>query len=222
MNWSELPKETKQVYGMCALIVFTIPFMIVKLAYEPATKKLKILNQGAKEYAEQLDAAERILPKDARKRTKLRELSQHITTTADEALPPSDSVFAWALAKIDDVGRKNDLFLQVGQQTRARYIEVPAKTTYRKVRETIPMWIPYTVKVTTQCGYGSMIRLLNDLQETFPYASICRVAITPSDDPETHILVFDVEWPQFRDNELRKELEELGSSRKKKPAEDAT
>ena len=59
---------------------------------------------------------------------------------------------------------------------------------------------PYAVRVTTQCSYEQLARLVETLESTNPYLTINGLAIANQPDaPARHQVTLSIEWPNWKD-----------------------
>ena len=209
MNLSELNKDQKQGMLLAVMGVATVLFVTVNLIYKPAKARREKLEKQYEAIKDNTRGAQRVLAKDRQDQELLRQSSSSILTIQQEMLPPRRSTFAWVLGRVDKLGKELGLSVQIDLQSRQRYLPVPSGTDYNSVRYTLPMWIPYTVRVTTECSYADAIEFLAKLQTVYPYASISRLQISTGRQPEAHRVSFDVEWPTFREASDLKELQKL-------------
>jgi len=88
---------------------------------------------------------------------------------------------------------------------------VPQTTT----RKTANAFRSYTVRVSVECSYDELVRLLKCLEESNPYLCVCALNITgQGGNPENHAIGFDLQWPTWADLGVPEKIkEELAKDR---------
>ncbi len=108
----------------------------------------------------------------------------------------AEESFAWASRQIYDIGRELGLELVIPPKTQSRGKGGIGHIAY------------YSIDAQTTCSFDELRALVTKIQAISPYTTISTLSIVPSPDTfEKHRVAFTVQWPIFKDPQLKSEFE---------------
>lgn len=197
MNFAEMNKEQKQLLILAVGGAFTLIMITSNLLVKPTQKRAEAAEKIIEELATDVSRGELLLERDARVRAKTREDAQALLKIVEEQLPPESGRYGWALENLTEVAESVGVLFSVREHRGARF--VPLKSGQEFNPDSIPMWIPYPVEVEFRTSFENLKKILNLIEQKFPYCSVANMQINASErDPENHNISLILEWPVFR------------------------
>lgn len=195
MDWEKLSREQKQMLGLVVLVAITAGFIGITYIVKPMGANWKKNSADIKELSGKVRGAEALTRESAQIQRDTLSTNQELTEL-NRAFMAEES-FAWASRQIYDIGRELGLEL-----------EVPSGGIKGRDKSGIGHIAYYSIDVQTTCSFDELRTLATKIQAISPYTTISTLSIVPSpDDFEKHRVAFKVQWPVFKDLQLKSEIE---------------
>jgi hypothetical protein len=194
MDWEKLSREQKQMLGLVVLVAITAGFICITYIIKPMGANWKKNSADIKELADKVRGAEVLTREAAQIQRDTLSTNQELTELNRAFMAEED--FAWASRQIYDIGRELGLALVVQE----------GKT--QGLKGGIGHIAYYGIAIQTTCSFDELRALVTKIQAISPYTTISTLSITPSpDDFEKHRVALKVQWPIFKDLQLKSEIE---------------
>ena len=194
MDWEKLSREQKQMLGLVVLVAITAGFIGITYIIKPMGANWKKNSADIKELADKVRGAEVLTREAAQIQRDTLSTNQELTELNRAFMAEED--FAWASRQIYDIGRELGLALVVQEGKTQGLKGGIGHTAY------------YGIAIQTTCSFDELRALVTKIQAISPYTTISNLSITPSpDDFEKHRVALKVQWPVFKDLQLKSEIE---------------
>lgn len=207
MNLPEDKSERAKVLVLIAIGAAAVVYAIVQLGIMPMIKAQK---QGAAriiELQEALGLADLDIEQMKRDKERNKQTVQQIVDISEAHFlrPSLGANYSLSATGIIEkhaqlAGIQLDFVREVGI---SEIPNPPLQTTERTLKA-------YTTRVTMQCGFHALSKFLEGLESDNPYLCVVglNIAGQPAKDPENHVIVLEVQWPVWADQNTPDELAE--------------
>lgn len=194
MDWEKLNKEQKQLIGLVVLVAFTAVFVGFTFIVKPMGENWEKYSTEIKALSDKVRAAEVLTSEAAQIQRDTLSTNQELTALNSAFM--AEESFAWASRQIYDIGRELGLELVIPAKTQSRGKGGIGHIAY------------YSIDAQTTCSFDELRALVIKIQAISPYTTISTLSIVPSPDTfEKHRVAFKVQWPIFKDPQLKSEFE---------------
>jgi len=210
MKFSEMDKNQKQLLILSVGGVITAFFIVQNLLLKPAKEAALEAQTTIEELESEVNKGDLLLKRDTTLRKEMGNMAAEIQELRAQNLPPETSRYIWALQHISSLARGVGIKADVQETPGVRYM--PSNAGKNTNRESVPMWVPYSVNVTMYTSFENLKKFLQELRVAHPFVSVGSVQIEPNDvTPEIHYIRLTLEWPVLR---FEEDLEWLKSLHK--------
>ncbi len=201
MNFNTMTKEQKQYVFLGAIVGVTSIFASVQFVIVPVKNNWLEARSELEGLQADVEKADRMIASERSLRQNLSESDAQISDAIRLSLPDVDNPLAWATQNIYQQARAVGIDIQaISEVGSSQVLNALVKEKHRTFGS-------YAVRVSTNCGYADVGRLIATVESGNPYASVTGIAIDArSDRPQSHTIMIDVEWPVLSDTDLAEKI----------------
>ena len=192
----ELNAEQKKKLGLAGILGVLVVYGVMTLLVSP------YINASSKDALDlaalthDLDRAQQKLTNEAQIREHLEEADKHIKDVSRQSIPPLDNPLSWVAGKVYNGAR------QVGVEIESVSDLGITAAPWSARKETKRAFVPYTVRIVTDCGYAQLLALIGVLESENAYLCVSDISVTAQDGaPDKHKTSFSVQWPYWMNAE---------------------
>lgn len=200
MNLSDLSKETQKkiLFGLLAAILVIGVLYLIGL---PLLRNRKAQKEELEDLTSKIKKANRMIDQQSELYSVLEAKTETLGMTYGQMLPPQDNRFVWATERMTDYARRCGIEIDSINEVRIKpptWDEPPERN--KEDRKNKRYFIPYQVKIDTECGYDALKKFIALIESENKYASISSLMISArQEDPERHNAAVTIEWPATKE-----------------------
>jgi hypothetical protein len=143
---------------------------------------------------DKLDRAQRTISRESRIRELLQDADAEIREAVRLHIPPTENSLSWVASKV--YGSARTVGVDIESVSDLGITSAP----WSQGGELQRAFVPYTVRIVTQCGYRELVALIETLESKNPYLCVSEIQVTGQDrEPQRHKIRFAVQWPSWGD-----------------------
>jgi len=199
-------KQRMQIFALIGIGAVILIYVLFSFVWTPFQAKKKEIRETIAQLTEQIDKAEaeiRLMDRDHRANI---EALQKIKELSDRCIlkPRLTSYLLAARDVIDKHAENMGLTLEVKEGGISDIISAPSGG------KTVPPLKIYTAYVMMNAGYNDAVRLLRALEQENELLCVSSMSILgDSSKPDTHKIIFYVQWPIWTDSSMSDKLNEM-------------
>lgn len=206
MNLSNLSKEQKQYIFLGLMLSIGVIFALYRFVLTPFIDKWGDSQDGLASMQLELKTARMAIQNRSQIEHKLQESASNMIYATEHYLPPMGTTLAWATERIYRRARLAGVEIEAVDELGSTRLPTVAGA------EDTRMFKPYSVRVTTTCGYYQVQELIRQLSENNPLLLITDLQVVGrSATPEEHAVSLTLQWPLWRDEKDLERLKKLAA-----------
>lgn len=193
MNLDELKKlsgEEKKKLVLFVILGFTAVYAVFTLVITPFIQGNRRSAMDLDTLHRDLDRAQRMVSREAHIRETANTISEELREASRQHIPPMDNPLSWVAGKVYGSARKVGLDIESVADVGG---SLPP---WSEDEESQRAFVPYTVRIVTECGYAQLVNLVRVMEEENPYLTVSDIQVMGQDDePLRHRVRISVQWP---------------------------
>lgn len=207
MKFPEDKSERLKIFALIGIGAFFVIYFGVGAAVRPVLQKRKERLARIDELKAKIETAERVIAfvKGSRQLNKdvVAEILQFAEGSNYVLKARYGNFLLEATEIVESLASRAGVAIESESVKRVGVVDIPAK---QGATEGSAFRL-YTVRVEAECGLHDLIRLFRELEASNPYLCIAGFSIAGRpENPAAHAIVFDVQWPIWRDKDLPNEI----------------
>lgn len=189
-TWAEMNKDQKKKIILVGLMsIFTL-YAVHVFVLSPFFRNWNQAKSELDHLKIQLHLASIAMNGEAKVRTDIEQISKELLEASAAHIPPIQNPLSWVTEQIYRNAR--EVGVDINSVSEATSGNVP----WVHGDESSRAFVPYTVRIVTECGYMDLLRLIKSIEASNPFTSIVAISITARDrSPEAHRIDVTLEWP---------------------------
>jgi hypothetical protein len=194
MNWSKLTKEQKEKLLLLLLVSIGVLYSLMTFIVNPYVRRGQQTRMDLEDMRSQLAQAQRSLSRESQTRGQLDDATRQAQAVLNQCIPPMENPLSWVAQRVYGSARA------VGLEIESVNDLGVAPPGWATSGEGTRAFVPYSVRIVTQCGYRQLVNLIQEMEKSNPYLCVTEIAITAQENSlERHRITLGVEWPFWRD-----------------------
>jgi hypothetical protein len=193
-DFKQMDAEQKKKFLLLAIVGIAAIYAAFTFGVSPMINGHRRDASELESLTDKLDRAQRNIGREAQIRQELEATSAFLTQTRADHIPPLDNPLSWVARKVYRSAR------EVGVDIESVADLGVATVPWTRGDETTRAFVPYKVRIVTQCGYKELVDLVRALEEGNPYLSVAEIQVSAQDASyDEHRVRISVEWPFWAD-----------------------
>ena len=193
MNWSDLSREKKQVIVLSVLLAFGILYGLFRFVLTPSLATFREARTELGELQAKMRKAKLAIIGESKLKAEFKATSDALLRWSRELIPSRENPLTWCTEYIYRTGR------EVGIDIESVLEVSPGVVPWERSEKIDRKFVPYTVRLVTECTFFDFLRFVRTLEERNPYLSIAAFEISGKPaNPEVHRIACTVEWPIWK------------------------
>ncbi|HEY8240613.1 MAG TPA: GspMb/PilO family protein [Kiritimatiellia bacterium] len=193
-NWQELTKEQKQVAVMSVVLGVIVIFLAVQFGLLPFLANKARMTEEFVALDAKLALATQAVKDEGVLRDTLVDKTRMLEQAYRDYIPAPENPLSWATKKIYGEARAIGVDIEsVSELDSGDTGQWAGKDTEKRAFK------PYAVRISLQCSFAQLVRLLRVLEERNPHMFVTDITIDANaGNVSKHIVSLVVEWPSWR------------------------
>lgn len=189
-DFNKLDSEQKKKLFLFALLGVLGVYVLVSFLLTPIIHGHRAAVQELSTLQADLDKAQRLMTRESIMRDQYDKVGKELEVIADQYVPPADNPLSWVAEQV--YGSARGVGIEIESVADLGTPSLP----WARQAEDLRAYIPYRVRVVTQCSYSQLVELVRALETQNPYLNIAEVNIVgQAEDVERHMVRLSVDWP---------------------------
>ena len=208
MHLPDNKKDRQKILILVALGVFAAAYGIWLGAYEP----IRVKREAAAKRCEELDADLRLakaqIGRAAEMKRELADTTQSLLDRSERNMlhPRLGNYLLQAREILEGHGRA---FGAVNVQVAEIGLVEPPKQPKKETEYAVRL---YSARVSAECGYEAFVRWIRALEEENPLIAVSLITVSAQpENPQIHLVRFEVQWPVWVDPAMRETVAQKAS-----------
>lgn len=195
-NWAQMTKEQKQLWIMGGLLGVIVIFLIFQFGLSPFFASKARMTEEYEKLKAQLDQATQAIKTESQLTETLNDKTRMLEQAYRESIPAIENPLSWATKKIYGHARSVGVDIESVSE-----VEGDSQPWIGK-DQTQRAFKPYAVRISTECTYAELVRLLRELEKNNPHMFVTDIDVN-SHEPGfiKHTVSLVVEWPSWKSTE---------------------
>lgn len=193
-DFKTMDEEQKKKFILVAILGVGALYALANFLVTPFLEEGKRTAVELSTLEDKVDRAQLALNREAEIRSNSQKTGEEIKNISTEFVPPVQNALSWVAGRVYSSARKVGLEIESVND-----LGVPS-VPWTRGEETEKAFVPYTVRIVTQCGYNELASLVCALEKDNPYLCVSAIEISAQSlTPEKHRVQLSVEWPFWID-----------------------
>ena len=193
MKWQDKTKEQKQNIILLALLSAAALFIAWQFGLSPFLKGKSAVATELNDLTFKLSEGESIAQHEENIRTELAASQKEMDYANEQYIAPLENPLSWVTEKIYTSARKVGIDIESVAE-----VGSPLNARDRKDNKQQKIFMPYSVRVVTQCGFNDIIALVDSFEKSNPYLCVSGISVSAQERTvEKHQVSLVVEWPML-------------------------
>ncbi len=195
-NWAQMTKEQKQLWIMGGLLGAIVIFLIFQFGLSPFFASKARMTEEYEKLKAQLDQATQSIKSEAQLGETLSDKTRMLERAYRESIPAIENPLSWATKKIYGHARSVGVDIEAVSEVEGDAQQWMAKDQAKRAFK------PYAVRISTECTYAELVRLLRELEKNNPNMFVTDIEVNSHEPGYTkHTVSLIVEWPSWKSTE---------------------
>jgi len=200
-DFKTLDNEQKKKLMLAAILGVMVVYGLVTLVITPYIQSSRAATTELSTLQVKLDKAQGMLSRESRIRELTTESIAEIQKDARQYVPPLDNPLSWVAGQV--YGSARSVGVDIESVSDLGVVAAP----WSHGKEFDRAFVPYAVRIVTECGYSQLVGLITSLEKNNPFLCITEIQVTARNNhPDEHKIRMTVQWPYWSDPQKAMEV----------------
>jgi len=200
-KFNRLNAEQKKKVVLVALLSVMGLYAVFAFVVTPLVQAHRRRANELAAIQDKLERADRALNREDHMRTELLTVTEELKLAAAQHIPPVNNPLSWVAKRVYRSARRVGVDIESVADLGTAHVPWERHEAIQRA------FVPYRVRIVTQCGFNELLRLVEALETDNPFLSVSEMSIVAQEnDLERHRVRFTVEWPYWGDPAEAEEL----------------